>query len=370
MNTNIKIQRERCRYSTRAVIFTLSLLFFSVTASAQPQKSRVQGNKATTAKKGGSNTQGGGNVSRAELMFPTAVGVPEEVVWRRDIYRTIDLTEGNNAALYYPTTPQGKQVNLFTLLFQLVNQGKLAVYRYNTDGLENFTQDNRMHFKELLDRYTIPYEVAGNTIRVDAVDIPSNEVLSYYVKESSYYDQNTATYHSRVTALCPVLHRADEFSIDPSKYPLFWVKYDDVSTYLSGHTLMTSDLNNAAEMSMADFFATNKYKGKIYMTTNMQGKTLQEYCPTDSLLNLEQARIEKEMKDFEEHIWAEPVDSAALALQDSIAKAEQAEKKTGKTKASRATRRAQAASKKADKEKKSKGSSSSGPRVSVRRQRH
>jgi gliding motility associated protien GldN len=355
--------------------YILALLIATLSAgniNAQPQKSRVQaGNRTAANRKAGSNGQGT-TATRAELMFPTAVNVPEEVVWRRDIYRTIDLTEAGNAALYYPTTPQGKKVNLFTLLFQLVNQGKLAVYRYNTDGLENFTQENRMHFKELLDRYTIPYEVAGNTIRVDAVDIPSNEVLSYYVKESSYYDQNTATYHSRVTALCPVLHRADEFSIDPSKYPLFWVKYDDVSTYLSGHTLMTSDLNNAAEMSMADFFATNKYKGKIYMTTNMQGKTLQEYCPTDSLLNKEQARIEKEMKDFEEHIWAEPVDSAELARQDSIMQAEQVGKKSRKTKATRTSRRGATASVKDNaKEKKSKSSnSSSGPRVSVRRQRH
>ena len=190
------------------------------------------------------------------------------------------------------------------------------------------------------------------------------------MKESSYYDQNTATYHSRVTALCPVLHRADEFSIDPSKYPLFWVKYDDVATYLSGHTLMTSNLNNAAEMSMADFFATNKYKGKIYMTTNMQGKTLQEYCPTDSLLNREQTRIEKEMKDFEAHIWAEPIDSAAIARQDSIMQAEQESKKGRKaTKVTRTSRRQTTAEKKTEKEKKTK-SSSSGPRVSVRRQRH
>ncbi|MBQ9363263.1 MAG: gliding motility protein GldN [Bacteroidaceae bacterium] len=362
---------KKFQYIFAFVVLSLSAL----TTNAQPQKSRLQGtNTGSRTQAASRKTTGAAQAgsSRAELMFPTAVDVPEEVVWRRDIYRTIDLTEAGNAALYYPTTPIGKQVNLFTLLFQLINQGKIAVYRYNTDGLENFTQDNRMHFKEMLDRYTIPYEAAGNTIKVDAIDIPSNEVLSYYVKESSYYDQNTATYHSRVTALCPVLHRADEFSIDPVKYPLFWVKYDDISTYLSGHTLMISDLNNAAEMSMADFFATNKYKGKIYMTTNMQGKTLQEYCPTDSLLDNEQARIEKEMKDFEEHIWAEPVDSVELARQDSIAQANTKTKKglfRSKKSKSTATASTEKASKKTS-EKKAKSSGSATPRVSVRRQRH
>ena len=177
------------------------------------------------------------------------------------------------------------------------------------------------------------------------------------MKESSYYDQNTDTYNSRVTALCPLHNRADEFIVDAVKYPLFWVKYDEIATYLAGHDLMTSDLNNAARMSMADFFDTNKYKGKIYMTTNMQGKTLQEYCPTDSLLSKEQDRIEKEMKDFE------PVDSVELAKQDSINAA------MGSKKAKKAAR---AARKNASKSSNSKsgGSASSGPRVSVRRQRH
>ena len=35
-------------------------------------------------------------------MFPTAIDMPEEVVWRRDIYRELNLEEDANAGLYYP----------------------------------------------------------------------------------------------------------------------------------------------------------------------------------------------------------------------------------------------------------------------------
>ena len=90
---------------------------------------------------------------------------------------------------------------------------------------------------------------------------------------------------------------------------------------------------------------------------------------TDSLLSGEQARIEKEMKDFEEHIWAEPVDSVELARQDSIAQA--APKKKGlfrKKSSSTTTASKEKASKSSEKKAKSSGSST--PRVSVRRQRH
>ena len=346
------------------------------TMVAQPQKSRVQqnNNRTTTAQKNAAVGTG-----RASLMFPTAVDVPEDPSWRRDIYRSIDLTKDENAALYYPVEPQGSSMNLFTLLFKLLNTGKIPAYDYQLDGVENFEQSNRMHFKDMLERQGIFYEVDGNNIKVAQADIPSAEVLSYYVKESSYYDQNTATYHSRIVALCPVLHRAaDEFSFSENvqKFPLFWVKYDDIKTYLSGQDVMTSNLNNAAKMSMDDFFSTNHYKGDIYMTTNMQNKSLQQYCATDSLLKKEQNRIEKQISDFEEHIWSTPVDSVELARRDSIAAASVKGKKgkaatdKASSSASRSARRSSASSGK----EKSGGSSSGGgngaPRVSVRRQRH
>lgn len=345
------------------------------TIVAQPQKSRVQNARTAAAKQTGAQGTG-----RASLMFPTAVDVPEDPSWRRDIYRSIDLTKDENAALYYPVEPQDGNMNLFTLLFRLLNTGKIPAYEYQLDGVENFQQSNRIHFKDLLERQDIFYEVDGNSIKVAQSDIPSSEVLSYFVKESSYYDQNTATYHSRIVALCPVLHRAaDEFSYSDNvqKRPLFWVKYDDIKTYLSGQEVMTSNLNNAARMSMDDFFSTNHYKGEIYMTTNMQNKSLQQYCATDSLLKKEQSRIEKQISDFEEHIWSTPVDSVEQAKRDSLAAVSVKGKKAkttdgGSSSAARAARRGSSAS--SGKKERSGGSSSGGgsgaPRVSVRRQRH
>lgn len=364
--------------SVKIAIVCLSLTLGVSAVMAQPTKSRVQQNRTTATAKSGTTSKGttANTTSRAALMFPTAVDVPEDVSWRRDIYRSLDLTKDENAALYYPIEPQGNQVNLFTLLFQLLNTGKIPAYSYTMNGREDFTAANRMHFKDMLDRYSIFYEVDGNSIKVDPSDVPSAEVLSFNVKESSYYDQNTATYHSRVVAICPVLHRSDDFmfgSENATKYPLFWVKMDDIESYLSQHMVMTSNINNAAMMSMADFFATNKYKGTIYMTTNMQGKTLAETAPSDSAMVKEQKRIEKEMTDFEKHIWSTPIDSAEIAKRDSIAAAESAKSKSKRV-AAKTTEKASRTSSRSSATKKEKSSSKSSgsatPRVSVRRERH
>ncbi len=351
----------------KRILFSLFALAMAGLITAQPPKSRVR--RTATPQRTGANNKAANPTAtdRATLMFPTAVAAPQDAAWRRDIYRSLDLTKNENAALYYPVEPKGNEVNLFTLMFRLFSTGKLPVYKYTTDGMENFDTENRSKFKDFLDRYEIVYEIDGNSIKVEDSDVPSSEVLSFFIKESSYYDQHTATYHTHVTALCPVLHRAgDDFSLDVQKRPLFWVKYDDIAPHLAKQMIMTSNLNNAARMTIDDFFATNQYKGTIYMTTNMQNRALQDYCPTDSALAKEQKRIEKEISDFEKNIWATPVDSAEIARQDSI---EAANSKSSKRKRTRTATRTKEKEEKTVEKKSSKSSGSSAPRVSARRQR-
>ncbi len=348
----------------KRILFSLFALAVAGLITAQPPKSRVRKNAAKAKKEAAATVS-----DRASLMFPTAVAAPQDAAWQRDIYRSLDLTKNENAALYYPVDPKGNEMNLFTLMFRLFSTGKLPVYKYTTDGVENFTTANRSKFKDFLDRYEIVYEMGDKSIKVEDSDVPSSEVLSFFIKESSYYDQHTATYHTRVTALCPVLHRAgDDFSLDVQKRPLFWVKYSDIEPHLAKQMIMTSNLNNAARMTIDDYFSTNQYKGTIYMTTNLQNRALQDYCTTDSALAKEQKRIEKEITDFEKNIWATPVDSAEIARKDSIAAAEKS-KSSKQKRTSRSARFKNTEKEKSVEKKKTKSSGSSAPRVSVRRQR-
>lgn len=353
----------------KRLFFVLLGVALYVQAEAQPARRRVKSNDADKAEK---------TVDRASLQFPVAVEVPEDVVWRRDVYRQLDLTLDKNAPLYYPVEPSAGQINLFTYLFDLLLTGKITAYQYKLDGNESFTSRDKVDVKELLERYHIYYEEQNGRPRVNASDIPSAEVSRYYIKESSYFDQRTSTFRTKVTALCPVLMRGDDFGGEATPYPLFWLKYDDISTYLARHAMMASNYNNVTNMTAADYFSMNLYDGKIYKTNNMQGKVLANYCKTDSAMANEQKRIEKQLSDFEKHVWGHD-DSVAV---DSTAAKEAVE--TKKEKASRTTRNSRRASASSDDSKKAKaektkvsktrrGSSGGGgastPRVTVRRQR-
>ena len=255
-------------------ILAISLLACLATlAMAQPQARRQQ--QQQQAQKTNANNI----TTRAKIAFPTTAAMSEDVVWRRDIYREMSLEDDANAGLYYPVEPVGTQMNLFTYLFKLMMTGNIKCYEYRLDGNENFEDSARVKPLDFLDNYHIYYERNNGKVRIDNSDIPSSEVKGYYIKESAYYDQGTATFHRKVIALCPIMMRMDDFGDGATKYPLFWVKYDDVAPFLSKQTIMTSNINNAATMSIDDFFTMNRYKGKIYKTTNMLGRTLAPYCP-------------------------------------------------------------------------------------------
>lgn len=345
----------------KRIFFVICLLSCAAQwVSAQPKARQQQQAQA--------QSNANNMTTRARISFPTALTMSEDVVWRRDIYRELNLEEDANAGLYYPVEPRGTEMNLFTYLFKLMlmgpNRGGINVYEYRLDGNEVFTDSARIKPLDFLNNYHIYYERKDGRVRIDNSDIPSSEVKGYYLKESAYYDQATSTFHRKVIALCPILMREDDFGEGSAKYPLFWVRYDDVAPYLSKQTIMTSDLNNAATMSMDDYFTTNKYKGKIYKTTNMLGRTLAQYCPTDSAMAVEQQRIEKELKDFEKNIFGDPAKKDSL---DSIAAAN-SEVKGKKMKKSRREKREKTSRRNRDASDSSAVSTSA--RVTVRRQRH
>ena len=348
----------------RKIFLTLIIVFVATVAIAQPRARREQ--QVVEARQSNRNNM----TVRAQISFPTEPKMNESVVWRRDVYRELDLKDDSNAGLYYPVEPLGTQMNLFTYMFKLImagpRHGGIAAYAYDVNtGNERFDESLRINPLKFLDDYHIFYERTDRGVHISDSDIPSAEVKGYFIKESAYYDQSTATFHKQVQAICPVMYREDDFGDGTTKYPLFWVKYEDLAPVLAKQTIMTSNLNNAATMSLDDYFTINAYKGKIYKTTNMLGQTLAQEVGGDSVkLSREQLRIDNEIKEFEQRIWGDPAVKDSL---DSIAKLDQKTLKSFRKKHRSGSSRSSFKKKDSTSSSASKGTSA---RVTVRRQRH
>ena len=349
------------KYISKFVLLAAISLMGQYAVAQPPARAKERSKKEATQKAAPAVKM----TDRAKSQYPTTT-TPQEVAWKRDIYRSLDLQKEKNASLYYPVEPMGNSVNLFTYIFRLILDGSVSAYTYNLDGYESFTQENKINPKDLLDNYRIYYEENNGQLTVGKSDIPSSEVLSYYIKESYYYDQRTSTYNSRVTAICPVLHRAGEFTSEVTKYPMFWLNYDEISPLLAQQKLVTSSYNNVSAMTMDDYFTKKSYEGEIYKTVNLRNLALNQYCKDTTAIKKEQENIEKQLRDFRTNLWNTPQPKAEEAVKDSTATAE-AKEQPRKTKQS------------AEKEEKTKNSkpkksttkrnSAGGAKVSVRRTR-
>lgn len=348
------------KYISKILLIVCISLLGQHTAAQPPKRKKEAAAKEATAV----------NIpmtDRAKAQFLTNT-TPTEVVWKRDVYRTLDLKKEKNASLYYPVEPQGENMNLFTYLFKLFVNNQIPAYKYNFDGDESFVADNKENVKELLDNFGIYYEEKNGAIIVEQSDIPSAQVLSYYIKESNYYDQRTGTYNQRITALCPVLHKAGDFTSEVTKYPMFWLNFDEIAPLLSQQKVMSSSYNNVSTMTLSDYFIKHNYEGEIYKTVNLRNLSINQYCKNDSAVKKEQKNIEKQLADFRKNLWTQPeavTDSTTTVASDSastantVAKEEKPKRTTQKT-----------AESKTEKKSSSKSSGKSGaPRVSVRRVR-
>lgn len=252
---------------------------------------------------------------RAQSLYDTSGITDADIPWMRVIYRSLDLTQEKNMPLYYPEESMEDQENMFRLIVRLMADGKIPVFEY-LDGREIFTEAYQLKVKDVLDRYYIPYEETEGrkpTYTVDDSDIPTNEVLSYYVREKWVFDQRNSKFYPMVEALCPVLHRSGDFGGEAVKYPMFWVRYNDVKPYLSQQYILTHNENNVQQYTFDDYFQLRMFDGEIYKTTNLRNMSLMQMYPSDTARTEARNKIEEQLHSFEDNLWVKPPQPGTVA---------------------------------------------------------
>ncbi len=307
--------------------------------------------------------------------------------WMRVIYRSIDLEKDSNAALYFPEEPVEGQENLFRIILRLMADNTLPAYEY-LDGREIFPDQYRIKTRDVLDRFHIPYtEAKGSTERnprfaIDENDVPTNEVLSYYIVERWEFDTRHNRLRPSVEAICPVLHRSGDFGGEALKYPMFWVRFADLRPYLAAQAIFVDDDNNLPTCTYDDFFTLNMYDGEIYKTRNLKNRSMMQMYANPDDLKRAQDSIQARLDNFEKKLWvpsreeviaareAREALEAAKEANDSTSesKAVKPAKKEKPAKAARSTKRSTKRSQ-AKEGKPKQSSSSSNATRSVRRRR-
>ena len=263
--------------------------------------------KRTDRDKKAKNASETGVTDRMQGFFTQKEPHDADLSYMREIYRQLDLTKPENTPLYYPEDVVDGQKNLFRIILGLVVDGKLPAYEY-LDGREVFTDEYKVNVAEMLDRFGIYYQQGkGSTERnpkyvIEEADVPTGQVLNYYILEKWEFDRRSNRMKTRVVAICPVLNRSSDFGGE-AKYPMFWVKYDQIRPHLAQQYVFLSDDNNLAQYSIDDYFNLGMYKGDIYKTRNLRNLSMMQMYPDPDDLARAQDSIDNRLRNYGKDMW-------------------------------------------------------------------
>lgn len=242
-----------------------------------------------------------------------------DLAYMREIYRQLDLKNvPENTPLYFPEDIVDGQQNLFRIIFSLVVDGKIPAYEY-LDGREMFTDQYMVKVDEMLDRFDIMYQTQGSgdraTYTIEEADVPTGQVLTYYIIEKWEFDRRSNRMKTKVEAICPVLTRGGDFGGD-ANYPMFWVKFDQLRPYLAQQYVFLSDDNNLPQYSIDDYFNLGMYKGEIYKTKNLRNLSMAQMFPDEDDMKRAQDSIDTRLREFGKNLWV-PTREEYLAMLDA-----------------------------------------------------
>lgn len=301
----------------------------TVQASAQESvSSAVSRGSRTRPGKADAQSATPGVTPRMQQHFSASAseGSDADTRWMRIIYRELDLEKQDaNAPLYFPEEITDGNENLFRIIMRLYSANQIPVYEY-LDGREIFTDKYRTKVDETLRRFDIAFTPAKNfseknpVVEIDEYDVPASQVLTYYIIERWRFDNRTNSMRTTVEAICPVLHRLNDFGA-AEKTPIGWIRMDDLRPYLKSQYVFLDDDNNLPRYTYDDFFTLGLYKGDIYKTRNLRNRTMAQLYSDPDDLKRAQDSIQHRLDHYADNLWVPSREEIIAARQaaDSIA---------------------------------------------------
>ncbi|MBD5312131.1 MAG: gliding motility protein GldN [Bacteroides sp.] len=288
----------------RNLLAIITLAFCSAAVTAQVETGGVVRKRAEKEQQKTGAQTGPQVTERMTGFFETKEPHDADLAYMRQIYRQLDLTKDANTPLYFPEDVIDGQENLFRIILGLVVDEKIPAYEY-LDGREVFTDQYRINVPEMLDRFGIYYTQGDGKDKkyvIEEADVPTGQVLNYYILEKWEFDRRTNRMKTRVEAICPVLNRVGDFGGE-ARYPMFWVRFDVLRPYLAQQYVFLNDDNNLPQYSLDDYFNLAMYDGEIYKTRNLRNLSMNQMYPDPDDLKRAQDSIDKRLREFGKDLW-------------------------------------------------------------------
>lgn len=236
-----------------------------------------------------------------------------DAIYRRRIWRIIDVREKNNKVMTWPRNGFGD------IILKYARAGQLNVYD-NPDSMitpltpeEALKRSSIQLTTEMIDSAQNPdimdpaFDVTSAVMKTVDVNEPIRwtSVNQYRVMEEWFFDKNHGKIVARIISIEPMKDIMVNGNAIGGKEPMFTIKYAELREKLVKEQ-MFNRYNDAMRLTYDDFFENRYFSSYIIKESNMYDyyiKDMPEYEKDNLAALLEADRIKQELFILEHDLW-------------------------------------------------------------------
>lgn len=271
----------------------------------------------------------------------------DDIMWSKVVYRIIDLRFKQNYQLYFPqkvNDPDYK--NLFRVILEAIEDGMtvydmideqafnlkpdytkpidgrvLVARMQDADWMPDEDEDDETNELTKLRKQVLHYDTLTNKYEFNKSEIfetISKNQIKFLIQEIVFFDRHTSRLHSTIMAIAPLRSDRIRTTVDEEDSPkdrcekitsavfesfTCWIPFLKLRPYLVMQYVVPI-ANETKRVTFDEFFQKRMYSSYLLGEDNLRGRMITQYTTSEEEVHREQERIEREMMDFEQDLWA------------------------------------------------------------------
>ncbi|MBW7912760.1 MAG: gliding motility protein GldN [Taibaiella sp.] len=210
-------------------------------------------------------------VEHANRILPWQSVRENDIMWKKRVWREIDIREKQNMAFRYPGDDYTGGGYFIEIILDAVKKGKIKAYSNVDDRFTNaLTKDQILEMmigqpdtNEVID------PVSGEMkVIITRREFNPDLITKYRIKEDWVFDRNLGRMVVRIVGIAPIKDIIDENTgLFRASQAVFWLYYPEIRPMLAQYEVFNPE-NDVARMTWDDYFEGRYFSSKIIKTSN------------------------------------------------------------------------------------------------------